>query len=351
MYTAKLLFFKKLKVEGYCLATAIFLLTIFPTALLFAQLRPVKVHLGEAPKQGEEKPLAFDDRAKQEMRFAVYTDFEGFQQSNPNGLIQTEFYFSWPGINKPIIRIPKKGKETVHIYLLRNMVIPNIQLNKLEDKLKYLPLIKANSHYYVSTFDLIQYANLTNYVKLNLITFGFKSKTRLYADLMLNHVNTLAIDSATNNKFSLNSLGPGISFKYKTEDSNSPINLMTEVSLFGLHLLNTEFRQHDGPQYSSVQKDITELDTIVRKHNTMWRFQAEVTIDPSKIGKEKPSSQSSSLIFLRTYIYTERVPFNKNLKGSNNSLFMLQLGYRLTLNDVLTKKNAAAGAANSAAKN
>jgi hypothetical protein len=159
----------------------------------------------------------FYDTTKAQMRFAIYTDGEGLQQDNPNGLVQTEIYFSWPGINTPIKKFKdKEGNETAHLYVLRNFVLPNLQINKIEDKLKYLPLIKSNDRFYVSTFDLIQYAHLTNYVKLNIFTVGFKRQNRIYLDATVNHVNTLAVDSLTNNKFSLNSLGIGVNLRYQT---------------------------------------------------------------------------------------------------------------------------------------
>jgi hypothetical protein len=151
---------------------------------------------------------------------------------------------------------------------------------------------------------------------------------------MLNHILTKTVDSSspTFDKYNVNSLGFGGHLRYQTNRPQSFINLATEISWFSLHLLNTEFKQFEGPRYELISKNLSPFDTAFKKNNSQWRLQAEVTLNFSQLGKN--TADNSNLVFIRTYLYSEKLPLLRSLSGINNNIFMFQVGYRKTLEDL-----------------
>ncbi len=138
----------------------------------------------------------------------------------------------------------------------------------------------------------------------------------------------------TNKKYGVNSWGSGVSARYATNNKNSPFDIILETSWFKLNLLNNQFRQFDGPTYQQIRDSIAPFDTTSLKPGNVWRLQAQVSLNLQKLKKNPDTSKiTSDIIFVRTYIYSQKFPFTKSLKTFNNSIFQLQIGYRKDFDD------------------
>ncbi len=115
--------------------------------------------------------------------FRVYSDAKGFQKDQPNGLLQTEFGFTW---QCKAFKIPL-GK--CNLYFLKNLQLPQVSLfqNKSDTSYRYTPvhydktvaLTDTNlfkSRLNVHTLNLVKYAHYSVSGKLNVLAIECNKK-------------------------------------------------------------------------------------------------------------------------------------------------------------------------------
>jgi hypothetical protein len=130
----------------------------------------------------------------------VYSDFMGFNETSPNGLIQSELEKEIPILTR---RYPS-------IYVWRSnwgflsYVVPNLVISKIEDQNKHLPisyypLTVGNTSIpikYASTLDLFKYESFNTGIDINFFTYDIlNAKSAIHINGGLKYGNTPIIDS------------------------------------------------------------------------------------------------------------------------------------------------------------
>jgi len=138
----------------------------------------------------------------------VFTDFNGLQDGNPNGIIQTE-------VEKRINLLTKR-----HDFFIKGVnygwlqyVTPFAVLNKLEDKDKFLELKSSDPTTLTTNFlELLQYETFRTGVETNAFTFDVpfgKSSICIDGGIAFGKVtgtDTTGIATAQSNKYNINTL-------------------------------------------------------------------------------------------------------------------------------------------------
>lgn len=131
----------------------------------------------------------------------IYSDFVGFDDDSPNGLIQTE-------VSKRIILRPNRkpiilNRRPFAFGGIFNYIEPSAALTKIENKDKYLPLnIDYDSLKFISgakrarSIDLLRYSNFNIGAKLNLLVCDLPlAKSSFFLDLGTQLFRTGILDS------------------------------------------------------------------------------------------------------------------------------------------------------------
>jgi len=130
----------------------------------------------------------------------VYSDFMGFNESSPNGLIQSELEKEIPILTRryPLIYAWRSN------WGFLSYVVPNLVISKIEDQNKHLPisyypLTVGNTSIpikYASTLDLFKYESFNTGIDINFFTYDIlNAKSAIHINGGLKYGITPIIDS------------------------------------------------------------------------------------------------------------------------------------------------------------
>jgi len=201
---------------------------------LAQQKEPEKSDSSSVPKNSPTAPAAPPDGSSNELDSSyfyirAYSDFVGLQDDQPNGLLQTEFFFDWN------LRLNyDSAKALVFFY---NLVLPEVGILKLDEKERYLPVLygETTNRTMLNATDLVKYANLRLAAKLNILKLKLNSLNRLYLDGYAVHYRTGITDSTRKEPESIfNTFGAGGNILFRSYKKNTKFRLDLMYSLFWL---------------------------------------------------------------------------------------------------------------------
>jgi hypothetical protein len=263
---------------------------------------------------------------KLEFRGKVFTDFEGIKADQPNGLIQTNLYFSY-------VRRYDSVKYS-KIVPLRNIVLADFTFSKIEQNNRELPVryLNQDSIYgYLNQLDLYQYANIKVTTKLNLITLElFENKDesfRAYFDIIGTFYRTALHDSLKiSDSKNVISIASGINLRMKYyADPKSKLSAELSYTYFKPSLFTGSYREIAGPQYLDHKGQITQ-DMVNEK-------KSGINIIDLIIGHDGNNSTQ----FLRVSISGNY--FFKQANTAPNIFYQIQMGLDYKLDNIFSSKD------------
>lgn len=203
--------------------------------------------------------LVIDSTNKPVFRGKLFSDFIGTTDDQPNGLLQTEVFVSFPLIKRGISIFDEK----VSIHPFRNILGPDLIFSKIDQKQRYLPVrtfmdSAGVTTRFVNHFDLLQYANLTSSIKLNVLTLKQPSPTTenpsswfFYADIVGYHFRTGLRDSLRSSiqDVNVNTFGLGYLLQLELNPANSRFEFDLRYQRIWPHLFDEVYQQSRGFQH------------------------------------------------------------------------------------------------------
>lgn len=289
---------------------------------------------------------------------AVFSDAKGFNKDQPNGLIQTEFGFSWDLIKNPI-----RSTNNFNFYLLKNLVLPTINLlqTKSDSSFRYTPIhyvktgntvdsLTFKSTLNVHTLDLIKYAHYSISGKLNALTIQSKGKYFTffidlygvfyasgvsYDSLLLKELNIKPQDS----KREVYSVGGGFNLKTKFNPQNSQFSMEASITQFGLTLLsNNDISQNYGHLYTpdyNLQNYSKDNLNISKGFNGITIYTIQIRYSTLNNAKNKGETG----LFLRLNFFTNSIlsiiDGTTSINYGNNYT-QIQIGIKKNISDLVS---------------
>jgi len=251
-------------------------------------------------------------------RYRIYSDFVGINDDQPNGLLQTEIYFSWPLSKNTYEKGPK---------FFNNLVIPDFAILKIDDKNRFLNVIHFPDTISVfkkgiNSLQFLQYASLRSSAKLNILKLKF-SDYSVYLDILGSCYRTGINDTTKSEpeKF-INSFGAGLNFFV---NSRKFLKGPTE-NLYGfkLDLVFTIF-WHDiiSNEYTLVKVIQDDLDERLIKDKNISEYKGPLSIIQTQVVYNPPDQKTE--YFLRFSYFTYLTALFQN-REFEYSFIQLQLG-------------------------
>ena len=308
-----------------------------------------------------------------EFKGFLFSDFVGIQDDQPNGLVQTNIYFSY---KRPVRTRPKKTKEALDLelselrknasnkgdsykinrmekrilrsypsrqpmtqpYLFRNVVITDITFSKIGNQNQSLPVRYSDTtggkpvHRFLNRFDLVQYSNVIALTKLNILTIDFPKFACLYLDVIPVYYNTTISDSLRKDvsgswkKINVTSIAFGGHMKLKTKRDKIS-NLSGEVSYsYFIPQLYT-------PNYRFIGTQLKDHDGVVTEGMILESQDRSVQILETRIEHRKPDSKLSTFFRIA---YFHNVFRKKHTPG--NAFVQFQVGVSYEISNVFSQK-------------
>jgi hypothetical protein len=151
----------------------------------------------------------------------VFTDLAGIDDDQPNGLLQTQVYFSYTRPRK-VYRTEMENYARVckNFYLFRNVVLLDITVSKIGNQNSELPVryvFAEDTTRLLNRYDLYQYSHVIAASKLNLMTYKWPKVLSLYLDFSPILYNTYLSDSlSSKDKISVSTMAFGLNLKALT---------------------------------------------------------------------------------------------------------------------------------------
>lgn len=284
---------------------------------------------------------------------SVFSDFLGFKQNAPNGLIQTEFWGNgYINKNGDVLHLFKSDcftKREIKLYPLHNAIFM-FNLSKIgnsnDTRYKQVDYFKdtllANNNnpdsivHHMHTFDLIKYSNLSFVGKLNFAALYFdKPHLKFFLDGYCVFYSTGVHDSLFEGStrkdwdFNIYSVGYGLNCK-AISYINQSFNLEISYTGYNLTLLNSNsIKQNTGNLYypETNPKNSLFVEDDNKKINTrVGIYSVQVFCVPK-------SKAKTNIIFFRISYYSNTLrAFKKGnfVPTGYNDYLQVQVGYRKT---------------------
>lgn len=143
----------------------------------------------------------------------IFSDLVGISDDQPNGLLQTNVYFSY---TRPV-KLYNSEKVCKRSHFGRNVVLLDLTISKIGIQNYALPVrydYANDTAKFVNRFDLVQYANVFAATKLNIYTLKWHKVLTIYADFIPVLYNTSLSDTLTSqNDISVSNVALGLNFK------------------------------------------------------------------------------------------------------------------------------------------
>lgn len=261
------------------------------------------------------------------LELRIYTDFVGFDQNEPNGLIQLDVY----------------GRKNIvsERYYKNNALVRNANLgffqyliyggtiSKIEDDDRQLELSKRENDFFASTLDLRQYQNKQIGVNFNLATLDFHhGKTTLLIETGVRYGRTSLSDSTniiqanpdTNGNFGVNTYELNVlkfSSLFRTDED---IQLRLDYNFNLFYTRNDNVFQQIANNSLFLENGKSGNGRNVARYNN---FQMEVTFNPNLNPDNEPIDNVNRWFF--------RYNYNWQLGFWRTGFHQIQLGYSMPL--------------------
>lgn len=311
---------------------------------------------------------------KFEFKGFVFSDFVGIQDDQPNGLIQTNVYFSYTRplrirpkidtvklnkklkilandltnkterkvhrIENKIAKVDSARQPRTQFYLFRNIVLTDLTFSKIGNQNQELPVrysLNASGQPekgYFNRFDLVQYANIIALAKLNIFTIEWPDFATLYFDVIPVFYNTSISDSlrinenVTKKNSSVYSIAFGSNVKILTEqDKRTHLSAEVSYSFFIPQLYSSNYFDKANTQIKEHSGIISPNMILPTKHNGIEILDVRIQHSP-------PKSKVST--FLRISFFHN--VFVKQFAKQNtprNMFVQFQLGASINLEKII----------------
>ena len=221
----------------------------------------------------------------------IYSDYFGFQDNQPNGLLQFEGYKEI-SLNRQIDQI---GNSSIHMSWLKHLVL-KASLTKIENKNRFIPLVDSSP----SNIDILKFSSSSTLIRLNMLTLGERNTNQiLMFDIGLGGYLT-GIDSSAFNlgpPFSIGSIFISMPASTLVIHPSSKLYFRLEHEVQFIQTLNREYRSSNSIFNSENLIQTVEAEFSVRiskrpcnfftrfryfwnqKNQNFAQFQAGLTVD------------------------------------------------------------------------
>jgi len=283
--------------------------------------------------------------------FVQFTDFLGFSNDRPNGILQQQFLFKWP-IVKSYLVVSKNMK----IQLLRSILLPNILFNRIEksgDNNSFLFPVSTTIRDIdssgttkkdtslspvISSFDIHRYTAQKLETQLVLFAF-FIGNTRIHLQYNGAIIRNRVADTITSKQRiekSVYSFASGWSIYAKSIlDEKTKLNIEGEFGFTKYYLKDNFFKQYDVYKLDNDEKKGIAFP-IGEKYN---RSQSPIYFGRITLRKDWGKESKNSAFFRVRYnyqhgkykFYESKNPGFIREENYYNHYLQLQLGISLGL--------------------
>jgi len=255
--------------------------------------------------------IIFRERITDIFQARIFSDFLGYDDKNPNGLVQVE-------MSKRInVQTFARPMMVFRSYQFFRYVIPFVSFTKLEKNQKYLPtppLIIMQDSLVVSetgvrTIDLLRYSNFMSGGQINIITFEkpeYHSSFNIDASLnvMLTGISTTTEEQDT----------VGTTY-FQAVNNSKAVSLVFTPVILGWNIYP---HSHYSISFNYRMLLISELNTNIYQldKNRGGKFLHQLGL----VGGLRPNENGNGEIFFR-------VLFNLNYRHLNQNYLQGQIGY------------------------
>jgi|GEM_PF-2200444 len=260
----------------------------------------------------------------------IFSDVVGINEDKPNGLLQMEAKFFGNLSRNYTPRHMTKGSYSPVSYFEANFL-----LSKLENKGKYLELLprvnSGDTTYYIHTFNLLQYQNMSMGVKLNLFKYADATHEG-HLNIGVGTIRTGVRDSLKQSlageattiiphNFNIYSLKYYVEILYKLK-AISRVGIDVTVNFIGVDLLDKKVKQSSGV-YDPFDSRNNTFESKKGLKAMMFNPQLQVYYFAS--------SDESQRIY-------GRLGFNVDMANKGNNFPTIQIGYAWDINKFLQFK-------------
>lgn len=305
----------------------------------------------------------YDSSNTNKLEFVQFTDFLGFENDRPNGLLQQEFRFKW-ALNR---RMRPIGNRGVYTQFFRSLVFPDILLNRIDKSkqeldysyTKSLPgtLGKDSGIKKLTTMDILRYTNFQ--VAARLVIFALHTKhyrvhlqtgARLFRNrpFYTDTVKTGIDSGKVRSDFrAIYSLAPNIEVYAKVlniEETGVYMDMI--LGVMQLRLLDSYYAQYDA----AVVDEFNRATTIIPVTTFPKRRPSPIWYISTRLAKDWGEENSNS-IFFRVNYYRQTGEHNVIVRQPpspqppvfskekfHNHFMQLQLGVSLGLDNLFKPK-------------
>lgn len=246
--------------------------------------------------------------------FVQYTDFLGFGNDRPNGLLQQQFLFKWPLIKKQY-SLSKNFK----IQFLRSILLPNILFNRIDKASDKNSLLSPISYTIsqidssgaikdtslspvLSSFDLLRYNSLKLEARIILLAVTINN-TRIHLQIQGGLMRNKVQDTVTSKESiekPIYSFTSGMSIYAKSLlDVKKQINIIIEAGYNRIKLNDNFFKQYDVYKLDLNEKKSIAFPTAESyNRNSKAIYYGSITLT-----KDWGKESKNSLFFRALYNY------------------------------------------------
>lgn len=246
--------------------------------------------------------------------FVQFTDFLGFANDRPNGLLQQQFLFKWPIVKRYLVL-----DKNIRIQPLRSILFPNLLFNRIDksgDNGLLFPVSttireidSSNSVQkdtslspVISSFDIHRYT--AQKIEARLILFAlFIGKTRIHLEYIPAIIRNRIADTITSKgktERSVYSFSSGWAIYLKSDlDKKTQLNIESEIGYIKFYLKDNFFKQYDVFKLDNTEKRAIALP-VGEKYN---RTQAPIYYFRISLNKEWGKESKNSAFFRFRYNY------------------------------------------------
>jgi hypothetical protein len=262
---------------------------------------------------------------KLEFRGKAYTDFIGVNVDQPNGLFQTNVYFSYA-----------RPHLTRNFILLYNIVLADLTLSKIEERNRELP-VRYNSALdtgYFNKTDLYQFAFIRAITKINVFELYWPDAFSFYVDFTGSFHRTAIRDTMKlSDAGSVTSLAFGWNCKLITkEDKHSKLSAEFSFTHLWPRLFSDFYQQTAQPQYIAHTGTIQHL--MVHEVTKKEKIFTGIDIFDLTLSHR---GEKNSLQFLRISVAGN---YFSPKEVSRNVFCQLQLGVELSIDELMANNKS-----------
>ncbi len=297
-----------------------------------------------------ELPGIIDTTNRNKTEFSQYTDFLGFGNDRPNGLIQQEFLWKWA-----IVKREFRLSKNIYLQPIRSILLPSILFNRIEKGKDTASLfypvgytiksitedingVKDTSLSPVmSTFDIMRYNSLKIETKIVLLAIRINN-ARIYFDFQSSLMRNKITDTIVNKNSSrhIYAIASGFSIYVKSPilNKDSSFNIEAKFGYNRITLKDNFFKQYDVYTIDNEGKRNIAFP-IGQKYN---RASSPIFFTSIRLSKEWGKEIKNSIFFRGVYSY-QRGTYQFYTKENSriytetfyNHYFQLQLGANLSI--------------------